>query len=148
MEIQSSARIDAPLDRVWNVLVDIPRVARCLPGTENVQQVDDKTYKADVSLKVGPLSVNYRATITRESIDPVAHTAQMKIDATDVKGRGNASATVTTSARAEGDGTAIDVLADAKISGVLGQFGQGVIKDVAGRVMKQFAVKVADEAKT
>jgi carbon monoxide dehydrogenase subunit G len=147
MEITSNARIDAPLDAVWELLRDIPRVSHCLPGTEITQIVDDTTYKAKVNLKVGPLSVAYKATIVLRSLDSATHSAQFNVDALDVKGRGNATALVTTSAQADGDGTAIAVVADAKVSGVIAQFGQGVMKDVAGRIMQQFAVNVANEVK-
>jgi carbon monoxide dehydrogenase subunit G len=148
MEITSTARIAAPLDKVWDILQDIPRVSKCLPGAEITETVDDHTWKAKVGLKVGPLSVGYNATITRESLDPVTHSAKMRVDAVDAKGRGTANAVVSTSARADGDATVIDVVADATISGVIAQFGQGVIKDVAGRIMNQFAANVAKEVGT
>ncbi len=147
MQITSNARIDAPLDAVWNLLRDIPRVSRCLPGTEITEIVDATTYKAKVNLKVGPLSAAYKATIAVGSLDEATHSAQFNVDALDVKGRGNATALVSTSAQADGDGTAIAVVADAKVSGVIAQFGQGVLKDVAGRIMQQFALNVANEVK-
>jgi len=146
MEITSSARIEAPLEKVWTILQDIPRVSKCLPGVTITDTVDDHTWKADVGLRVGPLSVGYKATISRDALDAATHSAKMRVDAVDSKGRGTASALVSTSARADGDATEIDVVADATISGVIAQFGQGVIKEVAGRMMKQFAANVAKEA--
>lgn len=145
MEITSSATIEAPIEKVWAVLVDIPRVTTCLPGAEITEVIDANTYKANVTLKVGPIGVSYRAVITRESLDEATRSAVLRVEATDSKGRGNASATVTTSARAEGAATVIDVVADAKITGVIAQFGQGVVKDVAGRIMSKFAANVALE---
>jgi carbon monoxide dehydrogenase subunit G len=147
MEITSNARIDAPLDVVWGLLSDIPRVSRCLPGTEITEIVDERTYKAIVNVKVGPLSVSYKATIALKSLDAEAHASRFTVDAVDVKGRGYATAIVSNSAQADGDGTAISVVADAKVSGVIAQFGQGVMKDVAGRIMQQFALNVGNEVK-
>ncbi len=148
MEITSSARIAAPLDKVWEMLQDVPRVATCMPGAQITETVDDHTWKATVGVKVGPLSVGYKATITRQSLDPVAHSATMRIEGVDSKGRGTMSATVQTSARADGENTIVDVAADATLSGIIAQFGQGAIKDVAGRMMQTFAANVAKAVNT
>jgi hypothetical protein len=148
VEIQSSARIEAPLDKVWDLLQDIPRVSTCMPGATITETVDDHTWKAKVGIKVGPLSVGYNATITRQSLDPVTHSAKMLVEAVDSKGRGTVSATITTSAQANGDATDIDVLADATISGIVAQFGQGALKEVSGRMLQIFAGNVAKAVNT
>jgi carbon monoxide dehydrogenase subunit G len=148
VQIQSSARIEAPLDKVWDLLQDIPRVATCMPGAEITDTVDDHTWKAKVGVKVGPLSVGYNATITRKSLDPVAHSATMQVEAVDGKGRGTVSASIVTSAQSNGDATDIDVLADATVSGMIGQMGQGVLKEVSGRMLKIFAANVAKAVNT
>jgi carbon monoxide dehydrogenase subunit G len=101
--IASNATIEAPLDKVWELLQDIPRVSGCMPGAEITETVDDHTWKAKVGVKVGPLSVGYNATITRQSLDPVAHSATMRVEAVDSKGRGTISATIVTSAVANGN---------------------------------------------
>ena len=145
MEITNTARIEAPLDQVWGVLRDIPRTARCLPGTTIGEKIDEQTYKAGVTLKVGPVSLTYRATIRRVSLDESAHTAVLEVDATDTKGRGNAAATVRTAASAENGATLVTVTADARISGVLAQFGGSMIQSVAGRQLAQFAANVREE---
>ncbi len=148
MQIQSSARIEAPLDKVWDLLQDIPRVATCMPGAEITETVDDHTWKAKVGVKVGPLSVGYNATITRKSLDAAAHSATMQVEAVDGKGRGTVSASIVTSAQSNGDATDIDVLADATVSGTIGQMGQGVLKEVSGRMLKIFAANVAKAVNT
>jgi carbon monoxide dehydrogenase subunit G len=148
VQIQSSARIEAPLDKVWDLLQDIPRVATCMPGAEITETVDDHTWKAKVGVKVGPLSVGYNATITRKSLDAAAHSATMQVEAVDGKGRGTVSASIVTSAQSNGDATDIDVLADATVSGMIGQMGQGVLKEVSGRILKIFAANVAKAVNT
>ncbi|HVA37394.1 MAG TPA: SRPBCC family protein [Candidatus Dormibacteraeota bacterium] len=145
MEITNTARVEAPLTKVWEVLRDIPRTARCLPGVTLKEQIDANTYAADATVKVGPVQLTYRATLRVEAIDEAAHAAVMSVEATDTKGRGNAAATVRTSAAADGDATAITVVADARIAGVLAQFGGPMIQSVAGRLLGQFAANVRDE---
>ena len=142
MRISSNAKIDAPLDRVWDLLQDIPRVSTCMPGTQITETVNDHTWKAKVGVKVGPLTIGYNATITRESLDPVRHAATMRVDAVDAKGRGTVSALVTTTAAAVGDATQIDVQADANISGMVAQLGQGVVSQVSSGLLKIFATNV------
>ncbi|TAM73511.1 hypothetical protein EPN44_14040 [bacterium] len=145
MEITNTARIEAPLDQVWDVLRDIPRTARCLPGTTIDEKIDEQTYKAGVTLKVGPVALTYRATIRRTLLDESAHAAVLDVEAADTKGRGNAAATMRTSAGADGEATIVTVAADARISGVLAQFGGGMIQSVAGRLLAQFAANVREE---
>ncbi|MDE2573458.1 MAG: SRPBCC family protein [bacterium] len=144
MEITNTARIEAPLDRVWEVLRDIPRTARCLPGTTITERIDAETYRADVTLKVGPVQLTYRGKLHLDSLDESSHSAVMSVEASDTKGRGNAAATVRTAAQADGGATAITVTADARIAGVLAQFG-GMIQSVAGRLLAQFASNVREE---
>ncbi|TAM60020.1 hypothetical protein EPN52_06370 [bacterium] len=146
MEITNTARIEAPLDRVWSVLRDIPRTARCLPGVTLEERIDEESYKAAVTLKVGPVALNYRATIRRTAVDEAAHTAVLDVQATDTKGRGNAAATMHLSLVPDGDATTISVTADTRISGVLAQFGGSMIGAVAGRQLAQFAANVRAEA--
>ncbi|TAM92645.1 hypothetical protein EPN42_00565 [bacterium] len=145
MEITNTARIEAPLDQVWDVLRDIPRTARCLPGTTISEKIDEETYKASVTMKVGPVTLTYRATVRRTSLDESTHAAVLDVEAADTKGRGNAAATVRTSAVADGAATVLTVTADARISGVLAQFGGGMIQSVAGRQLAQFAANVRAE---
>lgn len=119
-----------------------------MPGAEITETVDDHTWKAKVGIKVGPLSVGYNAVITRQSLDVATHSAKMQVEGVDSKGRGTVSASIVTSATANGDGTDIDVVADAAVSGVIGQMGQGVLKEVSGRMLKIFAGNVAKAVNT
>jgi len=67
--IDDAFEVDAPLERVWPVLKDVPRVATCIPNAEITEIVDERTYRAKVAVKVGPVSVSYRATIVVELLD-------------------------------------------------------------------------------
>lgn len=148
MKIATRATIAAPIDEVWPILVDMGRFTSCLPGVEVTEIVDANRCKANVALAFALVRVSYRAKIARESLDETTHSTVLRVEATDARGRANASALVTISVRAEGSATAIDVVADATVSGLIAQFGQGIMKDVAGRMVAKFAANVALETGT
>ncbi|MGP6157596.1 MAG: CoxG family protein [Vulcanimicrobiaceae bacterium] len=139
MTIEDSFHVDAPLHRTWPVLNDIPRVATCIPNAEITEIVDDHTYRAQVSVKVGPVSVSYRATIIVETIDEEAHSATFHIHGDEVKGRGGVRATVITRAVADGHRTQISLHTVAQISGVIATVGGRLIEGVAKKTVAQFA---------
>lgn len=139
MILEDSFEEAAPVDRVWPVLKDIPRVSACIPNATITEMVDDRTFKASVGVKVGPVSVNYKATITIESMDDETHTAKFKVDGQDVKGRGGVHAAVTSQAVASGTGTRVTLHTDAKISGIVATVGGRLIEGVAKKTVAQFA---------
>ena len=143
MIIEDSFEEAAPIDRVWPVLKDIPRVAGCIPNASITDVVDERTYKAAVGVKVGPVSVQYNATITVESMDDETHTATFKIDGQDVKGRGGVSARVTSHATSSGSGTRVTLHTDAKISGIVATVGGRLIEGIAKKTIAQFAQNLA-----
>ena len=79
MIIDDGFDIDAPVDRVWSLLKDIPKVATCIPRAEITEVVDERTYRAKVSVRVGPVEVSYRAVITVQSLDDATHTAKFHV---------------------------------------------------------------------
>jgi carbon monoxide dehydrogenase subunit G len=140
MIIEDSFDVNAPIERAWPVLMDVPRVAGCIPGAEITEVVDPKTYRAKVSVKVGPVSVSYNTTITIESIDEETHTATLDVKGDDVKGRGGVRATVVSHAEASGDGaTHVTLHTDAKISGPIVSVGGRLIESVARKTVATFA---------
>jgi len=86
--------VDAPIGQVWPVLKDIPRVATCIPRAEITEVVDERTYRARATIKVGPVEVSYRATITVDEIDDAAHTARFTVKGDEMRGRGGVTASV------------------------------------------------------
>jgi carbon monoxide dehydrogenase subunit G len=137
--IDDSFIVAAPVAQVWSVLMDVPRVARCIPNAEIVEVVDDRTYKAQVAVKVGPVSVSYRATLTIESLDDAGHRATMRVQGDETKGRGGVRATITTAAEAKNGSTLVTVHADAQVSGIIVSVGGRLIESVAKRTVAQFA---------
>ncbi len=139
MTIDDAFDIDAPLERTWPILNDVPRVAGCIPNAEITEVVDDKTYRAKVAVKVGPVSVAYKATITVASIDEATHTATLDIRGEDTKGRGGVRAKVVSHAEALGDITHVTLHTDAQISGMIASVGGRLIESVARKTVAEFA---------
>jgi uncharacterized protein len=143
MIIDDSFTVDAPVDRVWTLLEDIPKVATCIPNAEITEVVDDKTYRAKVSVKVGPVSVGYKATIHVESFDETTHTASFRIQGDELRGRGGVKAAVTSQAIAENGKTRVTLHTDAQISGIVASVGGRLIESVAKKTIGEFAANLA-----
>jgi carbon monoxide dehydrogenase subunit G len=143
MTIDDTFDIDAPLEKTWPVLNDVPRVAGCIPNAEITEIIDDKTYRAKVAVKVGPVSVAYKATIKVASIDDETHTATLDIQGEDTKGRGGVRAKVVSHAEAIGERTRVVLHTDAQISGVIATVGGRLIESVARKTVAEFAKNLA-----
>jgi uncharacterized protein len=141
--IEETTTVAAPLDAVWALLRDVPRVAGCIPGVTLEQVVDDVTYRAAATVKVGPVSVSYRATIVVESIDDAAHRATLHVRGDETRGRGGMQARVTSEASAAGAETRLALRADATVSGAVAAVGGRLIESVAKKTIAQFAQNVA-----
>jgi carbon monoxide dehydrogenase subunit G len=141
--IEDSFDIDAPLSRVWPLLSDIPRVANCLPGAAIEEQIDATTYRARATVKVGPVSVGYRATIVVLELDAEKHVARFDVRGDEVKGRGGVRATVTSSATEVAGKTHVTLHSDAHLSGIIVTVGGRLIESVAKKTIAQFATNLA-----
>jgi carbon monoxide dehydrogenase subunit G len=143
MIIDDSFEVEAPVERVWPVLKDVPRVATCIPNAAITETVDDKTYRAKVSVKVGPVSVSYNALITIVSLDDQTFTATLDVKGDDSKGRGGVKASVVSRAEARGAATHVALHTDAQISGVIATVGGRLIESVARKTVAEFAKNLA-----
>jgi carbon monoxide dehydrogenase subunit G len=140
MKLEQSFSVAAPIDEVWNALVDVQRVAPCLPGAEITERKDDGSYAGTFTVKLGPTTAIYNGVLSLESVDPATHTATMNARGTDKRGRGGASATIVSTMRDDGGVTAVDVVTDFTITGRLASFGRGgMIQDVSKRLLREFA---------
>ena len=100
MRIENTVEVDAPLDRVWALVNDIPRVAPCMPGAEVLERTGEDSYKVVIKVKVGPIAMQYRGEVEIVERDPATRTAVMNAKAKETRGQGIARATV----RIEADG--------------------------------------------
>jgi carbon monoxide dehydrogenase subunit G len=141
MRIENTVEVDAPLDRVWALVNDIPRVAPCMPGAALTGVVDDQTYEGTVAVKLGPLRMSYKGKVVVEGVDEANHSARLAASGRDTKGAGTAKASVETRLEPVGDThTRLLVTSDVQLTGKVASFGRGgAISDVASRLFGQFA---------
>jgi uncharacterized protein len=135
--------VDAPVARVWPLLCDIPKVAGCIPNAEITEVVDPSTYRASVAVRVGPVAVKYGATIVVESLDEATHTATLRVQGDESRGRGGVRASVVSQAVAVGEKTHVTLHTDAQISGIIATVGGRLIEGVAKRTVAEFASNLA-----
>jgi carbon monoxide dehydrogenase subunit G len=141
MKIENTVEVDAPLDRVWALVNDIPRVAPCMPGAALTGVLDDTTYEGTVAVKLGPLRMSYKGKVTIDEVDEANHSARLTASGKDTKGAGTARASVETHLEPAGDThTRLRVTSDVQLTGKVASFGRGgAINDVATRLFGQFA---------
>lgn len=143
MELHNSFTVPAAIDTAWETLMDIERVAPCLPGA-TLESYDGDVITGKVKVKVGPVQMTYAGKGTFLSRDPVAHTTEIEAAGRESRGSGTASAKVTASLHSEGpETTRVEVVTDLTITGKAAQFGRGVLQDVAARIVGQFADNLA-----
>jgi carbon monoxide dehydrogenase subunit G len=139
--LEQSFEVDAPIEQVWTALIDLEKVAPCLPGAAITGRDEDGTYHGTFQVKLGPTTANYRGSIRIESADAGTHTATLAAKGSDKRGQGGASATiVNTLHETEAGGTRVDAATDFTITGRLASFGRGgMIKDISNRLLREFA---------
>ena len=141
MKLEQSFEVAAPIEQVWTALIDLEKVAPCLPGASISGHDDDGTYHGEFQVKLGPTTASYRGTIKIQSAEIESHTATLAARGSDKRGQGGASATiVNTLHETDGGGTRVDAVTDFTITGRLASFGRGgMIKDISNRLMRDFA---------
>ena len=136
-ELAHEFTVDAPVDRAWEVLTDIERIAPCMPGAQ-LTEVDGGTYHGLVKVKVGPITVQYKGTAELAEKDEAAHRVVLKAAGRDARGQGNASALVTAVMTEQIDGTLVSIRTRLTVSGRTAQFGRGVMADMSAKLLRQF----------
>lgn len=140
MKLEQSFEVTAPIDRVWNALIDVERVAPCLPGASVTGRNEDGSFAGDLKIKIGPTTAAYSGRLEMENIDESSHTATMQAQGTDRRGQGGAKATITSKLSESANGTRVDVSTDYHITGRLARFGRGgMIEDISNRLLREFA---------
>lgn len=141
MEIKNSFEIPLPPDDAWNVLMDIPRIAPCMPGAELTGQTADDEYQGKVSVRLGPVALSFGGVATFVERDDTAKHAKVKAQGSDQKGRGAASGLVSFQLSPSGQGSRIDLTTEVTLTGLVAQYGRGagVIQGVANEICRQFA---------
>jgi uncharacterized protein len=141
MEVNNSFEVPLPPGEAWSVLMDIPRVAPCMPGAELTGAPDKETYNGKVSVKLGPVSLAFAGQVKFSEIDEANRKARAKAQGKDSKGRGGANATVDFRLEPVPGGSRVVVKTELTLSGAVAQYGRasGLIQDVASQLVGQFA---------
>jgi carbon monoxide dehydrogenase subunit G len=141
MIFDSSFEVPLPPERAWPILLDIPRIASCVPGARLTETLDDHTYKGEIDVRLGPVALTFGGTVRFEQVDAAAYRARVKAAGTDAKGRGGANATAAFALEAVPAGTMVKIRTDLTLSGAVGQYGRGagMIEAVASQLTRQFA---------
>ena len=143
MQLEHQFSVPVPVDRAWDVLLDVERVAPCMPGA-TVEAVDGDSFTGQVKVKVGPITVSYAGKASFLEKDAATHRAVVSAKGRETRGSGTAAATVTASMTDDGDSTRVSVVTDLAITGRPAQFGRGVMNDVGNKLLGQFAACLAD----
>ncbi len=131
--------IDAARGEVWAFLTDPARVAGCLPGAAITEQVDERTHAGTIAVKVGPVSARYKGTVRFERLDEAEGVAEIVAAGQDVRGKGGADMRMTSRVVARGPAeTEVTVASTVNITGILAQFGRGMIQDVSDEMFRRF----------
>jgi carbon monoxide dehydrogenase subunit G len=142
VQLENSFTVPVPVEEAWRVLLDIERIAPCMPGAA-LDSVDGDDFTGRVKVKLGPINLTYQGRASFIEKDEAVHRAVIDARGKDQRGNGTAAATVTANLTAEGSITRVDVLTDLNITGRPAQFGRGVMTDVGNKLLGQFADKLA-----
>ena len=142
MELENSFIVPADIDTAWRTLLDVESITPCMPGA-TLESFTGDTFVANVKVKLGPVTQNFKGEGVFLSKDEATHTAVIKASGKETKGGGTAAANITASLTSEGpNSTRANIVTDLTITGKIAQFGKGVIVDVSKKLIDQFAANL------
>lgn len=149
MQIEKSFVLNAPAAVVWEFLTDPYKVGRCLPGAAITDKLEDGSYAGTMTVKVGPVTANYRGKMRFERLDAAAGEAEIVASGQETRGKGGADMRMKSKVteRAPGE-TEVSVVSDVNVVGVLAQFGRGMIQDVSDQLFQKFTTSMRRELET
>ena len=151
-KIEEAFEVQAPVQRVWEYLIDPARVAQCLPGAELLESHDDGSYLGAVKVKVGPVAMSYKGVVKFTELDEQARTVRLVGEGREAGGAGSAKLTMSSRITPLADGgSQVTVGAEVDVVGKIVQFGRGMMEEVSRQLFRQFTacakqhLEVADE---
>ncbi len=147
MRIENSFAVPVDTATAWRLLLDVPRMARCMPGATLTEARDDRSYAGNVAVKLGPVRLTFAGEARITELDDAAPRAKVEAKGNDTKGRGSAQAKLDFALSADGAGTRVVVTTDLQLTGSVAQYGRsaGLIKEVANQLVGEFAGNLARE---
>lgn len=149
LRIEKTLKVNEPIEKVWAFLSDPRKVATCVPGAKITEQIDEKTYKGSISVKVGPIVTDYKGEIQIVRLDAANHEIELLGKGQDVRGRGSAAMNMTGKLRSDDRMTEMTSVSEVNVVGILAQMGARVITEVSnimfGEFTKNFQAKLQHE---
>ena len=141
MKLEHEFEVPASPDQTLELMLDAERVVPCMPGAKLLEVVDERTWKSELGIKLGPVAMDFLADVKMLERDDAAHTVKLGVSARDTRGKGGAEATVDSALHGlDGGGTRVAMTTDLRFSGQAAQLGRpGVVKDVSNKLVGQFA---------
>ena len=138
MRIEQQLTIAAPVERIWDFLMDIPAMSQCIPGVENVEQIGENAFTARVKQKIGPVAVNFDCQITILSVDKASYSSSAQVIGRDVKVLSGMNAVMSMNLAPRDDGVIFTVVTDVEIAGKIAQYGHGIVRQRANALLEAF----------
>jgi len=131
-----------PPERVWDFVMDVPSMAKCIPGCDGVEDLGNNRYKAVVKIKVGPIGLSLASEISIVTKDEANRTAALQVEAADKRVGGAVKATMSMKLTGDASGSKLEVSTDANVMGRIGDFGQPVIRKKADQTLQEVAANL------
>jgi carbon monoxide dehydrogenase subunit G len=145
MQLENRFDVTASPDAAWTLLNDVPAVLPCMPGAELVDVVDGNTWKARLQVRLGPISLQFLADLSREKTELEERRAVISVDAREAKGRGTARATITSTVEEAPVGASVSIVTELALRGPLAQYGRPIVAPVAEQLTQQFAACISQK---
>lgn len=142
MKITNEVPVSASIQETWQALLDVPRIARALPGASIEPDLVDGAYRGTMKIKLGPVSAEYAGVARLQDSDEDDHIASFHVQGREVRGQGTAEATITIRVSAGADVTRLEVETDLQVTGRQAQIGRGIMEEVAAGVLREFAARL------
>jgi len=140
MLIENEFTASAPVEELWAFLLDVQRIAPCMPGAELTEVIDDRNWKGRMTMKFGPVGMAFAGTVTMQERDDAAHRVVLSAKGTEQKGKGAATASVTSWLEPRDDGSSlVKMQADISLTGAVAQLSRGLLPEVSKKLTEQFA---------
>jgi len=138
MKFEHSFTVDAPADKTWDFLMNVPEMAVCIPGASDIAQIDETTYDANVKAKIGPIGAKFACRVAIAQLDPAVRAGVVELTGKDSKLGSSIKAKMTMSMTEQDGHTTVSVVTDADVLGKIGQYGHGMISKRADSMFDDF----------
>jgi carbon monoxide dehydrogenase subunit G len=145
MKLRNELEVGVGMERTWGTLLDVPRVARALPGATIEPEAEAGTWRGRMKVKLGPVTTEYAGTARVQDVDEDDRVVTYRVEGREARGQGSAAATITTRLIAGDGGTRVVVETDMHLAGRQAQLGRGLMEDVAGAILGDFAGRLERE---